>query len=171
MSEYNSINKQKREVFLHTERYLNNKGIKIQSKDDSRPWGGFLVIDTDCTQLFIDHYFTGISFGQNDKGVHLSPKILIVQPDQQLSWQYHHRRSEIWTVAEGTVGVISSDTDEQGDLKVLKKGDVIRLRQGERHRLVGLDDWAVVAEIWQHTDPDNPSNEEDIIRLQDDYGR
>lgn len=171
MSEFNAIIEQKREVFHKTEKYLNENGIKIQSRDDSRPWGGFFVIDTACTQSFIDHYFSGVSVRQNDSGMHLSPKVLLVQPEQRLSWQYHHRRSEIWTVAEGSVGVISSDTDEQGDLKVLKKGDVIRLGQGERHRLVGLDDWAVVAEIWQHTDPDNPSNEEDIVRLQDDYGR
>jgi hypothetical protein len=26
------------------------------------------------------------------------------------------------------------------------------LQQGERHRLVGLEEWGVVAEIWQHTD-------------------
>jgi hypothetical protein len=40
-----------------------------------------------------------------------------------------------------------------------------------RHRLVGLGDWGVLAEIWQHTDLQNPSDEEDIVRLQDDYGR
>lgn len=31
--------------------------------------------------------------------------------------------------------------------------------------------WGVVAEIWQHTDKDNPSNEDDIVRVQDDFGR
>ena len=31
--------------------------------------------------------------------------------------------------------------------------------------------FAVVAEIWQHTDPEHPSDEDDIIRLQDDFGR
>ena len=47
----------------------------------------------------------------------------------------------------------------------------IQLKQGERHRLVGLDNWGIVAEIWQHTDAANPSDEEDIIRVQDDFGR
>lgn len=171
MSESKAVTEKKRAVFRQVEQYLNEKGIKIYSIDDSRPWGGFFVIDTDDTQPFIDHYFTDASIGQIDTDMHLSPKVLLVQPEQRLSWQYHHRRSEIWTVAEGEVGVISSDTDEQGDLRVLKKGDVIQLGQGERHRLVGLNDWAVVAEIWQHTNPDNPSNEDDIVRLQDDYGR
>jgi mannose-6-phosphate isomerase len=36
---------------------------------------------------------------------------------------------------------------------------------------VGLEDYAVVAEIWQHSDADNPSDENDIVRLQDDFGR
>ena len=29
----------------------------------------------------------------------------------------------------------------------------------------------IVAEFWQHTDADSPSNEDDIVRLQDDYAR
>jgi mannose-6-phosphate isomerase len=45
------------------------------------------------------------------------------------------------------------------------------LKQGERHRLVGLEDWGVIAEIWQHTDASNPSDESDIVRVQDDFGR
>ena len=53
----------------------------------------------------------------------------------------------------------------------LKKGDKIKLQKGERHRLIGLDGWGVIAEIWQHTDAENPSDEEDIVRLQDDFGR
>ena len=36
---------------------------------------------------------------------------------------------------------------------------------------IGLNDFAVLAEIWQHTDPENPSNEDDIVRISDDYGR
>ena len=50
-------------------------------------------------------------------------------------------------------------------------GDQIRLKKEERHRLIGLSDFAVIAEIWQHTDPNNPSDENDIVRLSDDYGR
>ena len=56
-------------------------------------------------------------------------------------------------------------------MEVYYEGDQIILQQGERHRLIGLDDYSVVAEIWQHTDVDHPSDEEDIIRVQDDFGR
>ena len=74
-------------------------------------------------------------------------------------------------MVQGTVGVITSDTDVEGQFKRLKPGDEIKLEKGERHRLVGLKEWGVVAEIWQHTDPDNPSDEDDIVRVQDDFGR
>ena len=56
-------------------------------------------------------------------------------------------------------------------MKVYCEGDQIILKQGERHRLIGLNDYGVVAEIWQHTDKKNPSDEEDIVRVQDDFGR
>ena len=56
-------------------------------------------------------------------------------------------------------------------MKVYSEGDQIILKQGERHRLIGLDDYGVVAEIWQHTEKNNPSDEEDIVRVQDDFGR
>ena len=41
----------------------------------------------------------------------------------------------------------------------------------ERHRLVGLDKIGVVAEIWIHTDSNNLSDENDIVRINDDYNR
>jgi len=161
----------RRIVFHQIEQLLETKNIKILSKDENRPWGGYFVINPDYLDSFIEHFFADASKSQLDINLPLSPKILMVKPHQRLSWQYHHRRSEIWTVSEGEVGVITSETDKPGELRVLTKGDLIQLGQGERHRLVGLDQWAVVAEIWQHTDPENPSDEEDIVRLQDDYGR
>ncbi len=56
-------------------------------------------------------------------------------------------------------------------MEVYNEGDQIILQQGERHRLIGLDDHCVVAEIWQHTDKNSPSDEYNIIRVQDDFGR
>jgi mannose-6-phosphate isomerase-like protein (cupin superfamily) len=105
------------------------------------------------------------------KGLKLSPKILIVKPLSRLSWQYHFRRSEIWKVLEGEVAVVRSDNDNEQPKKIFSKGSLITLKQGERHRLIGLNDFGVIAEIWQHTDVNNPSDENDIVRIQDDYGR
>ena len=56
-------------------------------------------------------------------------------------------------------------------MKIYNEGDQIKLKQGERHRLIGLDEYCLVAEIWQHIDKNNPSNEDDIVRVQDDFGR
>jgi mannose-6-phosphate isomerase len=88
-----------------------------------------------------------------------------------LSWQYHFRRSEVWRVVAGPIAVAKSDTDVQNSPQTYKNGEIITLKQGERHRLIGLHDWGIVAEIWQHTDPTNPSDESDIVRVQDDFSR
>lgn len=150
---------------------IEQQGFTIVDKDWDRPWGGFFVIDEKQATDFVQNYFGDIDIEELKIAGKLSPKILIVQPGKRLSWQYHHRRAEIWNVLEGPVGVITSDTDEQGQIKILQTGEYIKLKQGERHRLVGLDDWAILAEIWQHTDPKNPSDEDDIVRVQDDFGR
>ena len=96
---------------------------------------------------------------------------MIVSPKSKLSWQYHHRRVEIWRVFKGKVGISRSFDDIEKRVKILNEKDQIKLKKGERHRLIGLDDFAVVSEIWQHIDPDHPSDENDIVRISDDYGR
>ena len=146
-------------------------GFEIIDKDFERPWGGFLVINESHSQEFADKFFDGINIENIKIRGKLSPKILVVKPNSKLSWQYHHRRAEIWRVYKGEVGVSRSFDDNQQSLKKLLPGDQIRLKKGERHRLIGLSDFAVIAEIWQHTDPNNPSDEKDIVRLSDDYGR
>lgn len=161
----------KTEVFKEIAQDLNQKGFQIEKQDETRPWGGFFVIDENQAQQFADTYFNGLDVNELKISGKLSPKILVVAPEKRLSWQYHHRRAEIWVVIKGQAGVITSFTDEEGELKKYNVGDVITLKQGERHRLVGLTDWSVLAEIWQHTDVNHPSDEDDIVRVQDDFGR
>jgi mannose-6-phosphate isomerase len=163
--------KTKETLFREIEQQLQNQGFKIDKQDQTRPWGGFFVINEDQAQQFADTYFDGLSVDSLRISGKLSPKILVVAPHKRLSWQYHFRRAEIWKVIQGIVGVATSQTDEQGEVKTHEVGSLITLKQGERHRLVGLDDWGVLAEIWQHTDAANPSDEEDIVRVQDDFGR
>jgi len=150
---------------------INSFGFTIIFKDDQRPWGGFLVIEEQQAQEFSNQFFKGIEVDTLKIGGKLSPKILIVAPNARLSWQYHNRRAEIWQVYKGSAVIITSDSDAETNMKVYNEGDQITLKQGERHRLIGLDDYAVVAEIWQHTDANHPSDEDDIIRVQDDFGR
>ena len=158
--------------YLHKiENEIKGLGFDIISKDFERPWGGFLVIDENQAQEFANKFFDDINIESLKIGGKLSPKILIVKPNSKLSWQYHHRREEIWKVFKGKVGISRSHDNNQNPIVNLDEGDQVKLEKGERHRLIGLDDYAVLAEIWQHTDSNNPSDENDIVRLDDDYGR
>ncbi len=162
---------EKSAVFTEVENFLSQCSLGVVNKDSSRPWGGFFVIDEIQAPHFGRLFFPEVELATLRISGKLSPKILVVQPNTRLSWQYHHRRAEIWRVISGTVGVVTSLTDVEEEKKELKTGDLIRLAQGQRHRLVGLNGWGVIAEIWQHTDLNDPSNEEDIVRVQDDFGR
>lgn len=161
----------KESVFGHIAKWLDEQGLHVANKDDSRPWGGFFVIEESQAPQFISTFFPHLSLADFEGFSKLSPKILLVAPGRRLSWQYHHRRSEIWKVVGGNAAIVISDTDEETPVQQLPLGTVVSLRQGERHRLVGADEWGVIAEIWQHTDPNHPSDEEDIVRVQDDFGR
>jgi mannose-6-phosphate isomerase len=166
-----SLKEEKSEAFASVEKYLSDNGFKIAAKDFNRPWGGFFVLDESQAQKFGQLYFPSVELSTLRISGKLSPKILMVQANKRLSWQYHYRRAEIWKLVAGTAGVVTSDTDQEGSLQKLKIGEIIRLKQGQRHRLVGLDGWGMIAEIWQHTDASNPSDEDDIVRVQDDFGR
>jgi len=162
----------KEEVMKSIESYLSEVKLTVASRDFSRPWGGFFVIDETLADHFIKLYFPHLRASDLKISGKLSPKILVVAPGQRLSWQYHHRRAEIWKLISGVAGVVISETDAEGPLKKLVIEEIIQLKQGERHRLVGLSEgWGVIAEIWQHTDAKNPSDESDIVRVQDDFGR
>ena len=166
-----ALTTQKETLFQQIADQLHAQGLRISRRDESRPWGGFFVIDESQAQQFADTYFNVLPVEELRIAGQLSPKMLLVAPQARLSWQYHHRRAEIWQVMQGPVGVATSDTDAERKVESYMPGDQIILRQGERHRLVGLAGWGVVAEIWQHTDADQPSDENDIVRVQDDFGR
>lgn len=166
-----SNNIEKIEVFEQIAEVLKNENFNVIKQDETRPWGGFFVIDENQANAFAANFFPQLNMSLIQITQKLSPKILVVAPNKRLSWQYHHRRAEIWKVIAGTVGVKTSVTDDEGKIQQLSSGSFIQLDKGERHRLIGLDTWGVVAEIWQHTDSENPSDEDDIVRLQDDFGR
>lgn len=159
-------------VFENVAEYLKQQGLNVDKQDSTRPWGGFFVLDETQQEKFISLYFPHLTKEELNITGKLSPKILVVGPSKRLSWQYHHRRAEIWKLIGGVAGVVTSDTDEEKDTTHLNIGDIIQLKQGERHRLIGLEGgWGIVAEIWRHTDAANPSDEDDIVRVQDDFGR
>jgi len=155
-------------IFLEIQNEIKSRGYDIIGYDFNRPWGGFLLINESQSEKFVNEF---ISNHIDKIDGRVSPKILIVNPNSKLSWQYHHRRKEIWKVFRNEVGVVRSMNDIENEIKVYKEGDLIQFENQERHRLIGLLKIGIVAEIWIHTDKNNPSNEDDIIRLQDDYSR
>ena len=157
-------------IYSKIKEEIDTLGFKVKDFDFDRPWGGFLVIDEKQISLFMSTFFNDININLSND-TRLSPKILIVDPNSRLSWQYHFRRKEIWKIYRGPVGVIRSKNDIENPMDIHKMGDVITFDTQERHRLIGLDNIGVLAEIWQHIDIDNPSDENDIVRLKDDYNR
>lgn len=162
----------KEEVFTKVSAYLDELGIKVASIDNQRPWGGFFVISDESIDDFIRQFFADYDIDKIKQfSPKLMPKILVVAPGEELSWQYHFRRAELWRCIDGPVGYRRSMEDQQPETQVLQLGDVVQFNPHERHTGVGLDTWGLIAEFWQHTDPDQPSDENDIVRLEDKYGR
>ena len=148
---------------------IDASGFTVEQEDLGRPWGGFIRLADSDAEKFINAYFDDSGFVDF---TNLSPKFLLVSPGQRLSWQKHSRRGEVWRVLNGPVGVKISDKDtEPEEVDVLYEGNFIEFDSGVRHRLIGLESWGVVAEIWRHTDPLHLSDEDDIVRIQDDYKR
>ncbi|CAM8631657.1 {ManC} Mannose-6-phosphate isomerase [Comamonadaceae bacterium] len=86
-----------------------------------------------------------------------------VYPGQQLSLQKHSQRAEHWVVTEGVAHVTLDD--RQFDLK---PGEYCDIAIGQVHRLTNLTDHPVeIVEVQFGS----YLSEDDIVRLQDDYGR
>jgi mannose-6-phosphate isomerase-like protein (cupin superfamily) len=153
---------------------LSLDGYDIVEINSDKPWGAYFRIDSNQADKFVNQYFPGLSPSEARLGIEnaeLSPKILLVSPGQRLSWQYHKRRAERWKFLSSG-GYYKSLDDEQGELVTAESGNVVQFQKSERHRLCALaNDYTIVAEIWQHTDPQNLSNEDDIFRIKDDYER
>lgn len=151
---------------------LKGAEYSVVETDFERPWGGFVKLSDSDAARFIREFFDGVDLPPTTEGATLSPKFLVVEAGKNLSWQVHKRRSELWRVLRGPVGAYRSESDEQPKKpEIFNDGEIIDLLVGTRHRLAGLSDLGIVAEIWIHTDPKNPSDETDIRRIADDFGR
>ncbi len=136
-----------------------------------RPWGGFLRFSEQCLPAFYEAYWKDVNVPPYDTGLRLDPKILLVAPGKRLSLQFHHRRSEHWRVLDGPVRIEIGQDKNSLEHIVANAGDVVRIPSGACHRLQGLESWGRIAEIWESIDPAHPSDEDDIVRIEDDFGR
>ncbi|MGD8534316.1 MAG: phosphomannose isomerase type II C-terminal cupin domain [Candidatus Aminicenantes bacterium] len=117
------------------------ENFKKEIKEDIRPWGKFR------------------SFPHKQAN---SIKIITVNPGAALSLQYHQNRSEFWVVLDKGLEVTAGERIWQPE-----KNEEIFISRETPHRLrcVGPER-ARVMEIWIGN-----SDESDIVRLQDEYGR
>ena len=109
---------------------------------ENRPWGKFeILVDSDCCKV----------------------KKITVKAGSRLSYQYHFKRSEVWTVVKGVATLTLND-----EISMHTYGHTIIIPQGTKHRVEnkGQDD-LVFIEV-QHG---SYFGEDDIVRIEDDYNR
>ena len=90
-------------------------------------------------------------------------KKITVEPKGILSYQYHHKRAEQWTVISGVLTVIL-----EGKQIVLQPGESIQIPQGAKHRCLNQG-WTDACFIEVQTG--TYFGEDDIIRIEDEYQR
>lgn len=112
------------------------------SRSQRRPWGNYRL-------LF-----------QNQGEAKVTAKILTVLPHSRLSLQKHSLRSEHWFVMEGDAEVSMGGAD-----LVLHPGEMVHIPAGTAHRL-GSGRGTKILEV-----STGLFDEDDIVRLEDDYGR
>jgi mannose-6-phosphate isomerase len=111
-------------------------------KFDRRPWGTFTVLD---------------------EGDNFKVKRIEVLPGKRLSYQKHARRAEHWVVVEGTARVTLDDREI-----LVEKGEAIDIPIGSAHRVENPGDEVLV---FIEVQRGSYLGEDDIVRLQDDFGR
>ena len=88
-------------------------------------------------------------------------KLIYVNPNSRLSLQYHNKRSEFWKVIKGTAMV-----ELDGKTMILTEGETLTIPRQAKHRVGALDNGCVILEISY-----GKFDEDDIVRLEDDYKR
>jgi mannose-6-phosphate isomerase len=114
----------------------------VTIEHEQRPWGSFTVLDDHATH---------------------KAKRLEVHPGHRLSYQRHERRAEHWFVVGG-----EAEVTLDGVVHRLRRGDAIDIPKGAAHRIGNPgDDQLVFVEV----QVGDYFGEDDIERLEDDYGR
>ena len=109
---------------------------------DQRPWGSYTVLD--------------------DGGTH-KVKRIVVLPGKRLSYQRHGRRSEHWFIVQGHALVTLDGVQTE-----VGAGHAVDIPVGTDHRIENPGTTDVVFVEVQHGEY---FGEDDIVRLEDDYGR
>ncbi|WP_020410969.1 mannose-1-phosphate guanylyltransferase/mannose-6-phosphate isomerase [Hahella ganghwensis] len=103
------------------------------------------------------------SYDSVDMGARFQVKRIKVKPGASLSLQKHHHRAEHWIVVQGTARVTCGEQEF-----LLSENQSTYIPIGEVHRLVNPG--KIMLEIIE-VQSDTYLGEDDIVRLQDNYGR
>jgi mannose-6-phosphate isomerase-like protein (cupin superfamily) len=118
-------------------------GHMSELEHSERPWGYYDVLDDSAA----DH----------------KVKRLVIHPGKRLSYQLHHQRAEHWFIVAGTATVTLD-----GALVKVGTGQAIDIPLGSAHRVGNEGPVDVVLIEVQHG---TYFGEDDIVRLEDDFGR
>lgn len=91
-------------------------------------------------------------------------KRITVNPGGRLSYQYHHKRSELWVIVQGTATITLNDNPAMD----YRYGMYVSIPQGMKHRVENKGDEDL---IFIEVQTGTYFGEDDIVRLQDDYDR
>jgi len=108
----------------------------------SRPWGTYTVLE---------------------EGPRFKIKRIVVKPGARLSLQMHHHRSEHWIVVRGTAKVTNNEREH-----FVYTDQSTYIPAGNRHR---LENPGKVELVLIEVQSGDYVGEDDIVRLQDSYGR
>ncbi len=103
------------------------------------------------------------SYQTTDSGDRFQTKRIVVKPGARLSLQKHHHRSEHWVVVSGTAEVTIGD-----EVRLLQENESTYIPAGTAHRLANpgkVPLHLIEVQCGPYL------GEDDIIRLEDEYGR
>lgn len=161
-----------RTLVAFVESALARNNFKTRSIDTEKPWGVEIKLRSSPARAtrFLRYAFGDLSIAAA-LAESFTPKILLIKDAHRLSWHVHERKDAHLRILHGRVGVSMSSTDKEPVPHIHAPGDYVHVPPLMRHRLASLNGWAVVAEIGCDTIPDRPSDDADMRRIQDDYGR
>ena len=90
-------------------------------------------------------------------------KRICVKPGHKLSYQFHHKRNEVWVVVKGIATVTL-------DNKVvdIRETEIVNIPVSTKHRVENRSNEDL---IFIETQTGTYFGEDDIVRIEDDYGR
>lgn len=90
-------------------------------------------------------------------------KQIIIKPGQSPSYQYHFKRSEVWILIQGEGELKLND-----EIRFVKKWDIIQVPVGSKHQIKNTNSQDL---IFIEVQLGDYFGEDDIVRLEDNYGR